>query len=73
MIRSSMVPPDDAGIHLLDRKRKRGRIPQVAPAWERMGFDMISPVHHPQQDHAKLACIAEEGDNLLTELHAVAL
>ena len=73
MIRGTMIPPDDAGIHLLGRKRKRGRIPQAAPAWERMGFDMNSPVHHPQQAHAELAGIGEEGENLQAELHAVVL
>ena len=49
---------------------KCGRAPMAAPAWERMGFDMNSPIYHPQQDFAELAGIAGAGENLGAELHA---
>ena len=68
MIRGTLVPPENARIHLLGRKRKRGRKPQAAPAWERMGFDINSPVNHPQQDEAELAGQAV-GVNLFPEIN----
>lgn len=68
MIRGTLVPPENARIHLLGRKRKRGRKPQAAPAWERMAFDINSPVNHPQQDEAELAGQGV-GVNLLPEIN----
>ena len=70
IIRGTMVPPANAVVHLLGRKRRRGRKPQAAPAWERMGFDVNSPIHHPQQNLAELAGIAGVGENLEAELQA---
>jgi hypothetical protein len=70
MIRGTMIPPANAVVHLLGRKRKRGRKPMAAPAWDRMGFDINSPIHHPQQDFAELAGIAGAGENLGAELNA---
>ena len=55
IIRGTLVPPRDAMVTLLGRKRKRGRKPQAAPAWEHQPFDIVSPQHHPQQDPAILA------------------
>jgi hypothetical protein len=72
MIRTTMVAPVNARVHLLGRERKRGRKPQAGHAWERQGIDINSPVHHPQQNHAELA--GEEqgavvhGENLGEEL-----
>ena len=53
IIRGTLVPPRDAMV--LGRKRKRGRKPQAAPAWEHQPFDIVSPQHHPQQNPAILA------------------
>ena len=44
--------------------------PMAAPAWDRMGFGINSPIHHPQQDFAELAGIAGAGENLGAELNA---
>ena len=55
IIRGTLVPPRDAMVTLLGRKRKKGRKPQAAPAWEHQAFDIVSPQHHPQQDPAILA------------------
>ena len=55
IIRATMIPPQEARATLLGRKRRRGRKPQVAPAWEYQAFDINSPAHHPMQDHAVLA------------------
>jgi hypothetical protein len=41
---------DIAAVKMLGRKRKRGRQPQAAPAWDFMPFNLHSPVDHPQQD-----------------------
>jgi hypothetical protein len=68
MYRGTMNPPENLGIFLLGRKRKRGRRPQAAPAWERMGYDINSPVAHPQQDPAELAGNAGGGENLIAEI-----
>ena len=38
-------------IQLLGRKRRRGRRPQVPPAWERLDFALNTPAQHPQQDN----------------------
>lgn len=67
MIRGTMAPPANIQINLLGRKRRRGRRPQAAPAWERMVLDINSPVAHPQQDEAVLAG-HNVGENLLPEL-----
>jgi hypothetical protein len=63
--RGTMNPPENLGIFLLGRKRKRGRRPQAAPAWERMGYNINSLVAHPQQDPAELA---GGGENLIAEI-----
>lgn len=55
ILRGTMVPPREARVTLLGRKRKRGRRPQAAPAWQYQPFDMNTPVQHPQQDPALLA------------------
>lgn len=55
IIRGTLVPPREAKVTLLGRKRKRGRRPQAAPAWNYQNFDLNSPVQHPQQDPALLA------------------
>ena len=50
IIRGTMVPPREAKVTLLGRKRKRGRRPQAAPAWQYQPFDLNTPVQHPQQN-----------------------
>jgi hypothetical protein len=50
LMRSILVPPVEAMVHLLGRRRKRGRLPQLPPAWEMMPFALYTPPHHPQQD-----------------------
>jgi hypothetical protein len=55
ILRGTMVPPREARVTLLGRKRKRGRRPQAAPAWQYQQFDMNTPIQHPQQDPALLA------------------
>jgi hypothetical protein len=57
ILRGTMVPPREARVTLLGRKRKRGRRPQAAPAWQYQQFDMNTPIQHPQQDPALLAGI----------------
>ena len=72
LIRGTLRAPSEARVHLLGRKRKRGRKPQAGPAWERIGFDVTSPIVHPQQDYEELAGIvvpeAVHGENLLEEI-----
>ena len=50
-MRDTIVPPRAAMIQLLGRKRRRGRRPQVPPAWERLNFALNTPAQHPQQDN----------------------
>lgn len=50
ILRGTMIPPKEAKVTLLGRKRKRGRKPLAAPAWEHHPFDIVSPLHHPQQN-----------------------
>ena len=68
LIMDTLHAPSEARVHLLGRKRKRGRKPQAGPAWERIGFDLNSPIIHPQQDYEELAGIvvpgAVHGENL---------
>jgi hypothetical protein len=68
MIRGTMVAPEQARVHLLGRKKRRGRIPLAGPAWERVRLDINSPPNHPQQDAAELAGIGEGGGNLIAQL-----
>jgi hypothetical protein len=63
-----MNPPENLGIFLHSRKRERGRRPQAAPAWERMGCNINFPVAHPQQEPAELAGNAGGGENLIAEI-----
>ena len=55
MKRGILIPPPAAKVTLLGRKKKRGRRPLAAPAWEHQPFRLNSPVQHPQQDPAILA------------------
>lgn len=68
MIRGTMVPPEAARVHLLGRKKRRGRIPQAGPAWERVRLDINTPPNHPLQNPAELAGLGEGGENLIAEL-----
>lgn len=74
IIRATMIPPQEARATLLGRKRRRGRKPQVAPAWEYQSFDINSPPHHPLQDPAVLAGLvnlpgsASANDNIVDDL-----
>jgi hypothetical protein len=54
IMRGILVAPRAAQVQLLGRKRRRGRRPMAAPAWERMEFEIQTPVQHPQQDNAIL-------------------
>jgi hypothetical protein len=63
-IRRGLEIPQEARATLLGRKRRRGRRPHVAPAWEHEPFDIVSPVHHPQQDPAILAGVVVPELNL---------
>ena len=54
MMRGTLIPPQAAQVQLLGRKRKRGRKPLAAPAWERMAFALDTPPQHPQQEAAIL-------------------
>ena len=48
MMRGTLVPPQAAQVQLLGRKRRKGRKPLAAPAWERMPFALDTPPQHPQ-------------------------
>ena len=50
-MRRTLVAPRAAQVQLLGRKRRRGRRPLAAPAWERMEFELNTPIQHPQQDN----------------------
>ena len=50
LMKGILTPPREAEVKLLGRKRRRGRRPMAAPAWERMEFTLRSPIVHPQQD-----------------------
>ena len=54
MMRGTLIPPQAAQVQLLGWKRKRGRKPIAAPAWERMAFALDTPPQHPQQEAAIL-------------------
>ena len=54
MMRGTLAPPQAAQVQLLGRKKRRGRKPLAAPAWEMMQFAIDTPPHHPQQDDAIL-------------------
>ena len=54
LMRRILTAPRAAEVRLLGRKRRRGRRPMAAPAWERMEFALNSPVQHPQQDEGIL-------------------
>ena len=54
MMKGTLVPPQAAQVQLLGRKRRRGRKPLAAPAWERMAFALDTPPQHPQQEAAIL-------------------
>ena len=51
MMRRTLVAPTAAQVILLGRKRRRGRRPMAATAWERMEFELHTPIQHPQQDN----------------------
>ena len=77
MMRGTLVAPHAAQIHLLGRKRKRGRKPLAAPAWEMMPFAIDTPPQHPQQDPGILlgaipamAPNLVAGENLVADLVA---
>jgi hypothetical protein len=48
------MPTDIAAVRLLGRKRRRGRQPYAASAWDYQPFDLHSPVLHPQQEQNNL-------------------
>lgn len=50
LMRGTLAAPRAAEVKLLGRKRRKGRRPMAAPAWERMDFTLRSPIQHPQQD-----------------------
>ena len=54
MMERILVPSQAAQVQLLGRKRRRGRKPLAAPAWERMAFALDTPRQHPQQEAAIL-------------------
>ena len=54
MMKATLAAPRAAQVQLLGRKRRRGRRPMAAPAWERMDFHLQSPLQHPQQDESIL-------------------
>jgi hypothetical protein len=69
MMRGTLVAPHAAQIQLLGRKRRRGRKPMAAPAWEMMPFALDTPPQHPQQDAAiLLGNPVADGDNLAADL-----
>lgn len=69
MMRGTLVAPHAAQIQLLGRKRRRGRKPMAAPAWEMMPFALDTPPQHPQQDPAILLGIpVAAGANLAADL-----
>ena len=71
-MRGILVAPQAAQIQLLGRKRRRGRKPMAAPAWEMMPFALDTPPQHPQQDAAVLLAQPNDvpGDNLTADLFA---
>lgn len=50
LMKKTLFAPRAAQVQLLGRKRRRGRRPMAAPAWERIEFELRSPIQHPQQD-----------------------
>ena len=72
LMRGILVAPQAAQIQLLGRKRRRGRKPMAAPAWEMMPFALDTPPQHPQQDAAVLLAQPNDvpGDNLAADLVA---
>lgn len=68
MMRRTLVAPRAAQVVLLGRKRRRGRRPMAAPAWERMEFELHTPIQHPQQDNNILLGVPVE--NLAADLVA---
>ena len=72
LMRGILVAPQAAQIQLLGRKRRRGRKPMAAPAWEMMPFALDTPPQHPQQDAAVLLAQPNvvPGDNLAVDLVA---
>ena len=54
MMKGTLAAPRADQVQLLGRKRRRGRRPMAAPAWERMDFQLQSPPQHPQQDASVL-------------------
>ena len=71
IIRATLVPPRRAKVTLLGRKRKRGRKPQAAPAWQHQPFDIVSPQHHPQQSPAILTGVAAPPNGPLDAQNAI--
>ena len=55
IIKGFLVPPAAARATLLGRRRRRGRRPMAAPAWQHQPYDIRTPPAHPQQDPAILA------------------
>lgn len=69
IMRGTLNPPRAAEVQLLGRKRRRGRRPMAAPAWERMEFALQSPIQHPQQDN-EILLGPPAGDDLAADLIA---
>jgi hypothetical protein len=69
LMKGTLAPPVGAFVQLLGRKRRRGRRPQLPPAWEMMPFALNSPLQHPQQDNGVLLGIVQPpaGLNLAEE------
>ena len=54
IICGTLVPPRRAMVTLLGRKRKVGRKPMAAPAWEHQSFEIDTPPAHPEQNVSSL-------------------
>lgn len=54
--------PEHARVMLLGRKRRRGRKPMAAPAWQYQPFELASPIAHvPQNEQDLLGNNEQEG------------
>jgi hypothetical protein len=69
MMLKIVVPPNAAGQQLTGRKRKPGRQPRVAPAWDFQVLDIDSPVHHAPQDRNVLMGIEQELGNMVNAMN----
>ena len=71
IIRGTLVPPREAKVTLLGRKRKRGRKPLAAPAWQHQPFDIVSPQYHPEQNPDILAGVVALPNEPLNAQNAI--